>query len=110
MLPLEEEIAKLQRRAQEQDEKVKSLEKQKSQVLPRDFPMPTLGPNIGPFQFKNDQNLSKMLYIIPKFLVVHFGENFTKIGTKIAMLQMHESLYENVNENMFSFTFLCKFS
>ena len=31
-----------------------------------------------------------------------------KIKTKLANLQMHENLYKNVNENMF--TFLCKFS
>ena len=28
-----------------------------------------------------------------------------KIRTKIAKLQMHETLHKNVNENMFSFTF-----
>ena len=33
-----------------------------------------------------------------------------KIRTKIAKLQIHENLHKNVNENMFSFTFLCKFS
>ena len=32
VLPLEEEIAKLQKKVHEQDEKVKSLEKQKTQV------------------------------------------------------------------------------
>ena len=32
--------------------------------------------------------------------VLHFGENFMKIGTKIAKLQMHENLHKNVNENM----------
>ena len=52
----------------------------------------------------------KMVYIIPNFLVLQFGENFMKIGTKIAKLQMHENLHKNVNENMFSFTFLCKYS
>ena len=30
-----------------------------------------------------------------------------KIQAKIAKLQMHENLHKNVNENMFSFTFLC---
>ena len=35
--------------------------------------------------------------IIPNFLVLHFGENFMKIGTKIAKLQMHE------NADMLSF-------
>ena len=35
-----------------------------------------------------------------------------KIQTKIPKLQMHndEKLHKSVNENMFSFTFLCKFS
>ena len=33
-----------------------------------------------------------------------------KIQTKIAKLQVHENLYKSVNENMFSFTFLYKFS
>ena len=41
-----------------------------------------------------------MMYIIPNFLVIHFGENFMKIRTKIK-LQMHENLHKNVNENMF---------
>ena len=39
-----------------------------------------------------------MVYIISHFLVLHFGENFMKIGTKIAKLQMHENLHKNVNE------------
>ena len=43
-------------------------------------------------------------------IVLHFGENFMKIRTNIAKLQIHENLHKNVNENMFSFTFLCKFS
>ena len=50
-----------------------------------------------------------MVYIIPNFLVLHFGENFMKIRTKIAKLQMHENLHKNVNENMFSFTFYAHF-
>ena len=33
-----------------------------------------------------------------------------KIQTKILKLQMFENLHKNVNENMFSFAFLCKFS
>ena len=33
-----------------------------------------------------------------------------KIRTKVLKLQMHENLHKNVNENMFVFTFLCKFS
>ena len=38
----------------------------------------------APSQFKNEQKLPKMVYIIPNFLVLHFGENFMKIWTKIA--------------------------
>ena len=51
-----------------------------------------------------------MVYIIPDFLVLHFGENLMKIRTKIAKLQMHTKLHKNVTENMFSVTFLSKFS
>ena len=36
------------------------------------------------------------MYIIPNFLVLHFGENFMKIQTKIPKLQMHENLHKNV--------------
>ena len=36
--------------------------------------------------------------IIPNILVLHFRENFMKIQTKIAKLQMHENLHQNVNE------------
>ena len=50
-----------------------------------------------------------MVYIIPNFLVLYFGENFMKIRTKISKLQMHENLHKNVNENMFSFTFYAFF-
>ena len=55
--------------------------------------MPDLGPNIGPSQSKNEQNLPKVMYVIPNFLLLHFGENFMKIRTKIAKLQMHENLH-----------------
>ena len=47
-----------------------------------------------------------MVYIIPNFLALHFGESFMKIRSN---LQMHENLHKNVNENMFSFTFLRNF-
>ena len=32
-----------------------------------------------------------MVYIIPNFLVLYFGENLMKIWTKIAKLKMHEN-------------------
>ena len=35
------------------------------------------------------------MYIIPNFLVLHVGENFMKIQTKIPKLQMHEILHKN---------------
>ena len=75
----------------------------------RDFPRPDLVPNICHFAIKNEQILLKMVYIVPNLLVLHFGENFMKIRTKIPELQMHEILHKNVNENMFPYTFLCKF-
>ena len=80
-----------------------------NRIHPRDFPGLIWGRISDPSQFKNQQIRPKMLYIIPNFLVLHFGENVMKIGTKIAQLQIHENLHKNVNENMFSFTFLCKF-
>ena len=60
-------------------------------------------------QFKIWQKLPKMVYIIPNFLVLNFCENLIKIQTKIAKLQMHKNLHKNVNENMYSFTFLSKY-
>ena len=68
-----------------------------------------LGLILAPSQLKNEQKLPKMVFIIPNYLVLHFGENFMKIQTEIAKLQIHENLHKNMNENMFSFTFLCKF-
>ena len=44
--------------------------------------------------FKNEQKLFKMMYVVPNFLLLHFGENFMKIQTKIAKLQMHENLHK----------------
>ena len=37
-----------------------------------------------------------MVIITLNFLVLHFGEYFMKIQTKIAKLQMHENLHKNV--------------
>ena len=45
-----------------------------------------------------------MVHIIPYFLLLHFGENFMIIQSKIPKLQMHENFLKNVNEIMFSFT------
>ena len=51
-----------------------------------------------------------MVYIIPNFLVLHFGEKFMKIQTNIAKLQMNENLHKNhVNENMFHSHFCANF-
>ena len=56
----------------------------------RDFPRPDLDPYISPIPIQKWGKRPKMVYI---FLVLHFGENFTKIWTKIAKLQMHENLH-----------------
>ena len=73
--------------------------------LSRGLPGPDLGLNTGPFPIKKWEKLLKMMYVIPNFLLLHFGESFMKIPTKIVKLQMHDNLQWNVNENMFSFTF-----
>ena len=46
-------------------------------------------------QFKNEQKLPKIVYIIPNFLVLHFGEKITKMRTKIPKKQMYENLHNN---------------
>ena len=48
-----------------------------------DFPMPDLRPNTTPSQLKTDQYLPKTGYFSPNFLVLHFGENFMKIQSKM---------------------------
>ena len=62
----------------------------------RDFPRPILGPNIAPSHSKNEQKLPKLVNNSTNSLALQFGENFMKISTKIAKLQM------------FSFTHWCK--
>ena len=42
----------------------------------------TWGQISAPSQLKNEQKLPKMVYIIPNFLVLHFGENFMKSKQK----------------------------
>ena len=59
----------------------------------------------APSQLKNQQKLHKMVYIITNFIVLHFHENF--MNTKVTDAW---KLHKNVNENMFSITFLCIFS
>ena len=44
-----------------------------------------------------------MVYIVPNLLVLHFGENFMKIRTKIAKLQMHENLHKKFYTNFHEF-------
>ena len=56
---------------------------------------------MAPSLLKNEQKLPKMVYIISNYLVLHFGENFMKIRTKILKLQMHENLHKNVNKTCF---------
>ena len=71
----------------------------------RDFPRPDLRPRFGPgpFSIKNEQKLPKMVFIIPNFFVLHFCENFMKIRTKRAKLQMHEHLYKNQGTKIFKY-------
>ena len=78
-------------------------------IVTRDFPRPDLGPNIDPFPIQKLAKASQNGVYYSQFIVLHLGENFMKILTKIAKLPLHENLHKNVNENMFSFTFLCKF-
>ena len=54
----------------------------------------------APSQFRTEQKHPKIVYIIPNFIVLYFGEHFMKIQTKIPKIQMHENLHKNVNENM----------
>ena len=73
----------------------------------RHFSRPDLGPNISLCPIKKYAKTSnKKVYIIPKCLVLHFGENFMEIGTKTAEVQVLENLHINVNENMFSLMFM----
>ena len=53
-----------------------------------------LGWITAPSQFENEQKLPKIVYIIPNFLVLHFGENLMKIILKIPKLQVHEKLHK----------------
>ena len=55
---------------------------------------------LAPSEFKIEQKLPKMEHIIPNFLVLQIGENFMKIRTQIAKLQMQENSHKNVKENM----------
>ena len=59
----------------------------------------------APSQLKNEQKLPKMVFSIPNFLVLNFGEHFMKIRTKIAKLQIHE-MYKNVNIHIFMQIFM----
>ena len=77
----------------------------------RDFPRLIWGQINAPSQLKNEQKLPKMVYIIPNYLLLHFGENFMEIWSKIQNLQMHEKLHKNVNEFIHAFMqFVCKWS
>ena len=69
----------------------------------RDFPRPDLGLNNGPFPIPKGTKTSQNDVYHSQFLSSTFW-------IKISKLQMHEKLHKNVNENMFSFTFLCNFS
>ena len=44
-------------------------------------PRPDFTPNIGHLAISNERQLFKMVYIIPKLLVLHFGDIFIKNQT-----------------------------
>ena len=48
-----------------------------------DFLRPDLGTNNGPFPNKKLAKTSQIVYIIPNFLVLNFGENFMTIRSKV---------------------------
>ena len=54
---------------------------------------------------KNEQKLPKMGLIISNFLVLHVGDNFIEIRSKLAKLQMHENFHKNVNEKQIFMSF-----
>ena len=62
----------------------------------RDFLRPDIRIS-APFQLKNEQKLSKMMYIIPNFLVQHFGENLNK-NYKVTDPRFHSHFYANFHE------------
>ena len=91
------------------------LIQQKSSILNklynlRDFPRPDLRLNIGPFPIQKWAKTSQNGVCRSQFLSSTFWWNFHENPNKIAKLLIHENLHKNVNENMFSFTFLYKFS
>ena len=52
------------------------------------------GWKVAPSQFKNEQKFPQKVFIIRNFLFLHFGENFIKIQTKIAKLEIHENSHK----------------
>ena len=53
------------------------------------------------FQFKNELKTSQNGVFHPNFLVLHFGENILKTGTKIAKLQMHKKFIKILMKTCF---------
>ena len=49
------------------------------------------------------------MYNIPYFLVLHFGENFMKIRTKIAKVQIHGNLHKLSMKTCFHSHFYANF-
>ena len=48
----------------------------------------------------NDRNFPKLCISFP-ILALHFSEDFMKIGTNLAKLQVHEIFHNNVNVVLF---------
>ena len=52
------------------------------------------------------EKVSKMVYVIPNFLFLHFGESFLKTQTKIPKLQMHENVHKMLMKTCFQSHFM----
>ena len=68
-----------------------------------------MGPHMALSQLKKKANTSQKCVYHSQLLISTFWRKFYE-NPKKAKLQMHENLQKSVNENMFLFIFLYKFS
>ena len=78
--------------------------------ITRDFPKSDLGPNIGPYPIKKWAKTSQNGVYYSKFLSSTFWWKFHENPIRNSKATDPWKLHKNVNEKMFSFTILCKFS
>ena len=78
--------------------------------MSRDFPKSDLGSNFGLLPIQKLSKTSQNSVYYSQYLYSIFWWTFHENLNKTAKLQIHENLHINVNENMLSFTILCKFS